>query len=484
METWLTSGNAGSSVVKKAAGRVRAPRRTRGDSDADIMSPPGSFLALRKSDHRHRMMESHIGHDGRTFVQGEGCLQLYDDKLPANSCLLAGSIALCSHKHLPAETRLYSLRNMYLNYIVQLADGVRLAPGGSLYLPELQTLPERAVLAPNNDLYMQRLTAIPASCVLSAGQDMWFTDLTKLPAGYVLKCGGSMRLSSLSELPLGVSLIAGGDIWLPSLKVLPADTVLRCGRDLNLRSLIELAPGTTIAARNVYLGSLTRIPEGCTFAVAGCLDLHQVRDLPEGIELAPGGTLQLDSLEQLPARAILAPGGDLYLHRIWTDGGIDSRTIAAGRNMILPLGAWMSPMVSIGYRIYRGRLSDQYQEIGTSYLDRNRIPVSDKGEVTLYKRVSLCYKTQEDTPNETLWAPGAVLEHTDWRPHESECGPGKFHACGRPYWCDIFRRQRGDRYVAIRVHINDLYEWRGGRQEFPQKIAFRKGTVIGEVPRH
>ena len=97
--------------------------------------------------------------------------------------------------------------------------------------------------------------------------------------------------------------------------------------------------------------------------------------------------------------------------------------------------------------------------------------------VTLYKRVSHDLKTQEGTVNETLWAPGTTLEVPNWDPASKECGPGKFHGCARPEWCDIFRSRKDDKYVSVRVHVDDLYQW-PDRPRFPQKIAFRKGTVI------
>jgi hypothetical protein len=49
--------------------------------------------------------------------------------------------------------------------------------------------------------------------------------------------------------------------------------------------------------------------------------------------------------------------------------------------------------------------------------------------VTLYKKVSKDFKTQENTKNETLWIIGSTLEHPAWNPNNGECGEGKFHAC-------------------------------------------------------
>jgi hypothetical protein len=114
------------------------------------------------------------------------------------------------------------------------------------------------------------------------------------------------------------------------------------------------------------------------------------------------------------------------------------------------------------------------------WLESHAIEPADK--VVLYKRVSADWKTQEDTPNETTWTPGATLEHPQWSPNGEECGAGKFHAVARPYFGDEFRTQSGDRYVAIEIATADLHAW-DQRPTYPHKIAFRKGTVLHEVDR-
>ena len=115
------------------------------------------------------------------------------------------------------------------------------------------------------------------------------------------------------------------------------------------------------------------------------------------------------------------------------------------------------------------------------FLDREGVEEKRK-TVVLFKKVSADFKTQENTRNETLWALGSTVTHPAWNPGGAECGEGKFHACSRPYFCDEFRSQRGDRYIAIKIHVTDLHEWEGGN--YPHKIAFRKGKVLYECDRH
>jgi len=114
------------------------------------------------------------------------------------------------------------------------------------------------------------------------------------------------------------------------------------------------------------------------------------------------------------------------------------------------------------------------------WFERNCVEKTEM--LTLYKRVSSDFKTQEGTRNETLWSVGSKVTHPKWKPEASECGEGKFHACSRPYFCDEFRTTRGDRYVAVQVALADTHEWTG-HCDYPHKIAFREGIVLYECDR-
>jgi hypothetical protein len=115
-----------------------------------------------------------------------------------------------------------------------------------------------------------------------------------------------------------------------------------------------------------------------------------------------------------------------------------------------------------------------------SWFDRNTVEPTEK--VILYKRVSKDFRTQERKEWETTWSIGSTLIHPNWHPETNECNDGKYHACSRPYFCDEFRSVPGDRYIAIEIALEDLYEWKDNPQ-YPYKIAFRKGTVLYECDR-
>jgi hypothetical protein len=117
-----------------------------------------------------------------------------------------------------------------------------------------------------------------------------------------------------------------------------------------------------------------------------------------------------------------------------------------------------------------------------AWLGAHGVTPDANGNVILFKRVSADFKTQEGTRNETLWAVGSTLMHPEWNPTESECGEGKFHACAKTYFCNEFRFAKGDRYVALKINVADLYVW-PKNPAYPHKIAFRMGTVLYEVDR-
>jgi len=142
-------------------------------------------------------------------------------------------------------------------------------------------------------------------------------------------------------------------------------------------------------------------------------------------------------------------------------------------------------MFSVCWKLAKGKITKKSKNAtiitpkysSVDWFDLNGI--EKKSKVILYKKVSKDWKTQENTQNETVWIIDKTLEHPKWEPKKEECGPGKFHACSKPYFCDEFRNERGDRYIAIEVNIKDTFAW--DNPEYPHKIAFRKGKVLYEV---
>jgi len=124
----------------------------------------------------------------------------------------------------------------------------------------------------------------------------------------------------------------------------------------------------------------------------------------------------------------------------------------------------------------------QVQKLGgtNGWLEREAVLETD-GSVILYKRVSGDFLTQENTPQETKWGIGSTVTHPAWSPADQECGPGKYHACSQPYFCDEFRSGDGDKYIAVKIRVADLHAW--DNPAYPHKIAFREGVVLHECDR-
>ena len=122
-------------------------------------------------------------------------------------------------------------------------------------------------------------------------------------------------------------------------------------------------------------------------------------------------------------------------------------------------------------------IKPKYKKGVEGWFEKNAI--ESKTKVILYKRVSKEFKTQEGKPQETNWKLKSIITHTNWKPKDDECGEGKFHACSTPYFCDEFRSDPNDRYIAIEISKKDIYAWEN--PEYPHKIAFRKGKVLYEV---
>ena len=110
------------------------------------------------------------------------------------------------------------------------------------------------------------------------------------------------------------------------------------------------------------------------------------------------------------------------------------------------------------------------------WFEYNNIKLIQK--VVLYKKVSNDFKTQENTKNETIWTIGKVLEHLNWTPDNEECGEGKYHACSEPHFCDQFRNNANDKYIAIEIDKKDLFVWKN--PNYKHKIAFKKCKVLYE----
>ena len=102
----------------------------------------------------------------------------------------------------------------------------------------------------------------------------------------------------------------------------------------------------------------------------------------------------------------------------------------------------------------------------------------DKNHLYLYKRVSKDFKTQEGTPNETIWTIGKTLKVPNWNTQE-ECGEGKFHACADTSDCNQFRNRTTDIYIKLKVKKSDCHIF--PNPMYLTNIAFKSAIVLEKV---
>ena len=93
---------------------------------------------------------------------------------------------------------------------------------------------------------------------------------------------GNLYLESLTTLPDNITFNVGGNLYLESLTTLPDNITFNVGGNLDLESLTTLPDNITFnVGGDLYLESLTTLPENTTFNVGGSLYLDSMTTLPE-----------------------------------------------------------------------------------------------------------------------------------------------------------------------------------------------------------
>ena len=128
------------------------------------------------------------------------------------------------------------------------------------------------------------------------------------------KIEGDLYLGSVTALPENCALTVGGSLYLGSVTTLPENCALTVGGSLNLGSVTTLPENCALTVGgSLYLRSVTTLPENCALTVGGSLDLSSVTTLPENCALTVGGDLDLRSVTTLPENCALTVGGYLNL---------------------------------------------------------------------------------------------------------------------------------------------------------------------------
>jgi hypothetical protein len=151
---------------------------------------------------------------------------------------------------------------------------------------------------------------------------------------------GDLYLGSLTSIPEGFNPIVGGKLDLRSVTSIPEGFNPTVGGDLNLRSVTSIPKGfNPTVGGYLSLGSLISIPEGFNPIVGGSLYLSSVTSIPEGFNPTVSVSLDLESLTSIPEGFNPTVGGGLNLRSL--------TSIPEGFNPSVGLSLYLSSVTSI-----------------------------------------------------------------------------------------------------------------------------------------
>jgi hypothetical protein len=128
------------------------------------------------------------------------------------------------------------------------------------------------------------------------------------------KIEGDLYLSSVTSIPEGFNPTVVDNLDLRSLTSIPEGFHPTVGGNLYLESLTSIPEGfNPTVGGSLYLESLTSIPKGFNPTVGRSLKLRSVTSIPEGFNPTVGGFLNLHSLTSIPEGFNPTVGGSLYL---------------------------------------------------------------------------------------------------------------------------------------------------------------------------
>ena len=114
----------------------------------------------------------------------------------------------------------------------------------------------------------------------------------------ISKENGNVYLSSLTTMPDGIKFENQGNVYLSSLTTMPDGIKFENQGSVDLSSLTTMPDGIKFENQgNVYLSSLTTMPDGIKFENQGSVDLNSLTTMPDGIKFENQGNVYLRSLD-------------------------------------------------------------------------------------------------------------------------------------------------------------------------------------------
>jgi len=179
-----------------------------------------------------------------------------------------------------------------------------------------------------------------------AGRPDWWTD--SHTASAARQCLAEVKSVLLTRAGKPRKTLAWkGDLYLGSLTTVPEGFAPQAGGNLNLRSLVAAPEGfAPQAGGDLYLGSLTTVPEGFAPKAGGYLNLGSLTAVHKGFAPQAGGGLNLSSLTTVPEGFAPQAGGSLNLSSLVAapegfapkaGGSLDLRSLVAAPEGFAPI---------------------------------------------------------------------------------------------------------------------------------------------------
>jgi hypothetical protein len=128
---------------------------------------------------------------------------------------------------------------------------------------------------------------------------------------------GDLFLNSLTTIPEGFNPTVGYNLYLDSLTSIPKGFSPTVGGSLYLDSLTTIPKGfNPTVGGNLFLISVTSIPVGFNSTTGGDLILSSVTSIPKGFNPTVGGNLILSSVTSIPKGFNPTTGGSLFLNSL------------------------------------------------------------------------------------------------------------------------------------------------------------------------
>lgn len=269
---------------------------------------------------------------------------------------------------------------------------------------------------------------------------------------------GNVYLRNATSIAMNSTFRNGGNVVITGLKELKRQTssmIIENNGDFIFKDLevLKSLRSNFNNNGNVVMKKLKTLTTDTKFYNNGHVFINKVKDIHR-THFYNGGNVYVNNIDYINGDTKYANGGNLYIKKL--DSEYKKTRVVIGGYLYTKSGVYLN---------------------GASYIKRYGIQVDD-GYIMLYKAVDSKYKAPYDSEQKT-WDLYKTNTVSYWDPYKDEIKGGKFVASAVPYWSSSLMKNEKCKYVAIAVHINDIFEWKA-LPKYPKLIGFRTGTVLYE----